>query len=62
MDDIAVINNKVVTNKTILIKEIVEDCKPFVASSIIFLLVLIILTGLLIYFYVKSRLRDVLPY
>ena len=40
IDDITTITQ----NKTIVIKELVENCKPFVASSISFLLVTIILT------------------
>ena len=47
---------------TITQNQLVENCKPFAASSISFLLVTIILTGLLIYFYVKSKPYDVLPY
>ena len=62
INDIATINNDISHNKTILIKEIVEDCKPFVTSSISFLLVVVILTGLLIYFYVNSQSRNYLPY
>ena len=49
-------------NKTIIVKEFVENCKPFVVSSILYLLVTIILTGLLIYFYVRSRSKNYLPY
>ena len=49
-------------NKTIVIKELVENCKPFVASSILFVSVSITLTGIMIYFYVKSKNRDILPY
>ena len=64
INDIATINNKIKSNKTILIKEkhFVEDCKLFIASSILFLLVVIILTGLLIYFYVNSRSKNYLSY
>ena len=63
INDNVIINNKIESNKTILIKEkhFVTDCKPFVASSILFLLVVIILTGLLVYFYVNSRSKNVLP-
>ena len=43
--------------KTITLIKKVEDCKPFVASS-----VLIILRGIMIYFCVKSRRNSVLPY
>ena len=49
-------------NKTIVIKELVENCKPFVASSISFVSVSVILTGIVIYSCVKSQNRDVLPY
>ena len=48
-------------NKTIVIKELVENCKPFLASSILFVSVSIIVTGIMIYFYVKSKNRDILP-
>ena len=60
----ATINNKILSNKTILIKEkhFAEDCKPLAASSILFLLIVIILTGLLIYFYVNLKPKNVLPY
>ena len=49
---------KITQNKTILIKELVENCsnhlkQPFVASSILFLSVSTVLTGFLIYFYCK---------
>ena len=49
-------------NKTVLISKHVENCKPFVASSILFVSVSLILTGIVVYFYVKSRQKDVLPY
>ena len=57
-------DTEIASNKIILIKEnhSVEDCKPFVASSILFLLVVIILTGLLIYFYLNLRSKNVSPY
>ena len=52
-------------NKTISIKEKkiipIKNCKPFVASSILFLSVSVIVTGLFVYFYVKSK-SNVLPY
>ena len=56
-----VIDNKTMSikkyNKTVLIKEnnSVNACKPFIASSILFLLVSVILTGLFVYFYVNSQ-------
>ena len=43
------------TNKTILIKKLVENCKPFVASSILFLSVSVIVTGIFINFYCKPK-------
>ena len=52
-------------NKTISIKEnkiiSIKNCKPFVASSILFLSVSVIVTGLFVYLYVKSK-SNVLPY
>ena len=64
INDSTKINNEFKSSKTILIKEkhFVEDCKPFVASSILFSLVVIILNGLLIYFYVNSKLKNYLSY
>ena len=41
-------------NKTVTLIKKVKDCKPFVTSSILFLCVSIILTGIMIYFYLKS--------
>ena len=52
----------ILQNKTISITKQVENCKPLVASSILFVSVSMILTGIMIYFYVKSRNRDILPY
>ena len=49
-------------NKTVSITKQAENFKPFVASFILFVSVSIVLTGIMIYFYVKSRNRDVLPY
>ena len=49
-------------NKTVLITKHVENCKPFVTSSILFASVSVILTGIVVHFYVKSRQKDVLPY
>ena len=59
-----IINNitTITPNKTIITKELVENCKPFVASSILFLSVSAILKGLFVYFYCKSKSRNVLPY
>ena len=51
----------IVQNKTIYITKKIQNCKPFVASSILFVSVSIILSGIMIYFCLKSRNRDVLP-
>ena len=47
----------------------VEDCKPFVASSILFVVCLfvclsvsVIITRIMIYFCLKSKNNNVLPY
>ena len=49
-------------NKTITLIKKVKDCKPFIGVSILFLCVSITLTGIMIYFYLKSKNRYVLPY
>ena len=54
--------NDFTQNKTISLIKKVENCKPFVASSILFVSVSIILTGIMIYFCIKSRNKDLLPY
>ena len=54
--------NDFTQNKTVLITKYVENCKKFVASSILFVSVSIILTRIMIYLCVKSKNRDVLPY
>ena len=38
-------------------KKKVENCKPFIALSIIFFSASIILTRIMIYFYFKSRIK-----
>ena len=40
----------------------IEDCKPFVASSVLFVCVSVIVTGIMIYFCLKSKNNSVLPY
>ena len=40
----------------------VINCKPFVASSILFVGISVITSGIMIYFYCKSRNREFLPY
>ena len=48
-------------NKTkTLIKK--KNCKPFIGVSVLFLRVSKILTGIMIYFYLKSKNNNVLPY
>ena len=47
-------------NAITLIKK-VKDCKPFIGVSILFLCVSLILIGIMIYFYLKSK-NNVLPY
>ena len=49
-------------NKTITLIKKIENCKPFVTSSILFVSVSVILQGIMIYFCVKSRNKSVLPY
>ena len=55
-----IVQNKTTSGNSIIKK--VENCKPFVASSILFVSVSIILTGIMIYFCLQSRNKDVLPY
>ena len=47
-------------NKTIALIKKVKDCKPFVGVTVLFLCVSITLTGIMIYFYLKSKNRYVL--
>ena len=54
--------NDIIQNKTVTLIKKIENCKPFVASSILFVLVSIILSGIMIYFCLKSRNKSVLPY
>ena len=49
-------------NKTITLIKKVKDCKPIIGVSVLFLCVSIILTGIMIYFYLKSKNNNVLPY
>ena len=58
-----VIDNETVSiNKTITTKEKIKSCKPFVVSSILFLLVSVTLTGVFIYCYISSWPKYELPY
>ena len=48
-------------NKTVtVIKK--KNCKPFVASRVLFVCIAAISTGIMIYFCIKSRNINVLPY
>ena len=47
----------ILNNKTVSITKQIKKFKPFVASSILFMSVAIIVTGIMIYFYVKSKNR-----
>ena len=49
-------------NKIITLIKKVKDCKPFIGVSILFLYVSIILIGIMIYFYLKSKNNIVSPY
>ena len=48
-------------NKTVSIKEntSLDSCKPYSASSVLFLLVSVIITGAFIYFYVNSQSKKI---
>ena len=48
-------------NKTITLIKKVKDCIPFIGVSILFLCVPILI-GIMIYFYLKSKNNNVLPY
>ena len=53
----------IIQNKTIsIIKKSIENCKQFVALSILFVSISIILSGIIIYFCIKSRNKDIFPY
>ena len=49
-------------NKAITLIKKVKDCKPFIGVSVLLLCVPITLTGIMTYFYVKSKNKHVLPY
>ena len=49
-------------NKTITLIKKVKDCKPLIGVSILYHCVSITLTGIMIYFYLKSKNKYVLPY
>ena len=54
--------NDIIENKTISVIKKIENCKPFVASSISFVCISVISTGIMIYFCLKSRKNKVLSY
>ena len=57
---------EIIDNKTVPAKKylniLLDSCKPFFASSLLFLLVSVIIVGLFVYFYVnlqpKRKLKD----
>ena len=49
-------------NKAVTLIKKIENCKPFTTSSILFVCVSVIRTGIMIYFCLKSRNNNVLPY
>ena len=48
-------------NRTITLIKKVKDCKPFIGVSVLFLCASITLAGIMIYFYLKSKNKHVLP-
>ena len=54
--------DNITRDKTVSITKYLKSCKPFVASSILLASVSIILTGTVVYFYVKSRQTDASTY
>ena len=55
-------NDCIMRNKTVTLTKRIENCKPFVASSILFVCISIITTGIMIYFCLKSKNNNLLPY
>ena len=49
-------------NKTVTLIKKIEHCKPFVTSSILFVCVSAITTGIMIYFCLKLKNNNILPY
>ena len=49
-------------NKTVALIKKIENCTPFVTSSILFVYVSVITTGIMIYFCLKSKSNNALPY
>ena len=56
------INNDVIQNKTVTLIKKIENCRPFISASILLLCISIILIGIIIYFYLKPRENNSLPY
>ena len=54
-------NSHVKENKTIALIKKIKDCKPFVASSILFVCVSVIVTAIMIYFCCNLKNNSVLP-
>ena len=54
--------DKIIKNKTVTLIEKIKNCKPLISVSILFVCVSILLVGIMIYFYLKSRNNIVLPY
>ena len=52
--------NYVIQNETITLIKKIENCKPSIGVSILFLCISIILTGIMIYFCLKSRKNNAL--
>ena len=61
-------NDCIMKNKTVTLIKKVEcrafpaNCKPFVTSGILLVCVSIVTTGIMIYFYLKSKNNNVLPF
>ena len=55
-------SEKIKDTKNKTIKLIKKDCKRFIGVSILFPCVSAILIGIMIYFYIKSRKNNTLPY
>ena len=52
----------VIQNKTVTLIKKIENCQPFIGVSILFLCISILLTGMMIYFCLKPRKKNALPY
>ena len=54
--------DEIIQSKTITLIKKIENWKPFVDSSILFVSVSIVLSEIRVYFCLKSKNKDVLPY